>query len=60
VDACDCCATHVLLWVPHDRLKLSTKARRLLVDPLHECWVSAASAWEIAIRASIGKLKCGR
>ena len=43
-----------------DSPRLSTKARALLSDAHNECWVSAVSAWEIAIKVSIGKLSLGR
>ena len=28
-----------------------------MTDPANECWVSAVSVWEIAIKVGIGKLK---
>ncbi len=49
--------THVLLWVLSDSPKLSRGVRSLLSAPANTCWVSAASAWEIAIKASLGKLR---
>jgi PIN domain nuclease of toxin-antitoxin system len=48
--------TRVLIWALEGSAKLSQKARKLLSDPENEHWVSAASVWEIAIKASIGKL----
>ena len=48
--------THILIWALEGSAQLSTKARDLLRDPMHEHWVSAASVWEIAIKSSIGKL----
>jgi len=48
--------THVVLWVLEDSPRLSPAVRTLLTDPANECWVSAVSAWEIAIKVSIGKL----
>jgi PIN domain nuclease of toxin-antitoxin system len=36
--------------------RLSDRSRRLLRDPGHEILLSAASAWEIAIKCAIGKL----
>ena len=47
--------THVLLWYlgEHSRLDRKTHA---LVDR-SEAWVSAVSIWEVAIKASAGKLK---
>jgi PIN domain nuclease of toxin-antitoxin system len=52
--------THILIWALEDSAKLSTKARELLRDPEHEHWVSAASIWEIAIKAAIRKLTLSR
>jgi PIN domain nuclease of toxin-antitoxin system len=52
--------THVLLWVLEDSPRLSATARTLLADPRNECWVSAVSAWEVAIKVSLGKLSLGR
>jgi len=49
--------THVLLWVLEDSPRLSPAARNLVTDPANECWVSAVSVWEIAIKVGIGKLK---
>jgi len=49
--------THVLLWVLEDSPRLSPAARTLVTDSANECWVSAVSVWEIAIKVAIGKLK---
>ena len=38
-----------------DRLNLG--ARKLLSDPSHELFFSSASAWEIALKAALGKLQ---
>ncbi len=48
--------THVLLWALEDHPRLGPAARSLLADPANEFWVSAASAWEIAIKVFLGKL----
>ena len=48
--------THVLLWLRGDPGRLSTETRRRLADPALRLYVSAASAWEIAIKQSLGKL----
>ena len=47
--------THLLLWALGSPLKLSADTRKL-VDT-SEVYVSAASIWEISIKAAIGKLK---
>ncbi|MFY9975106.1 MAG: type II toxin-antitoxin system VapC family toxin [Chromatiaceae bacterium] len=49
--------THVLLWWVEDSEQLSPEARRLIADEQNECYVSFVSAWEMAIKAAIGKLK---
>ena len=51
--------THVVLWALADSPRLSVRARELLADPANECWVSAASVWEIAIKVVIGKHQLG-
>jgi PIN domain nuclease of toxin-antitoxin system len=48
--------THVLIWALEGSTKLSKRSRDLLADPENEHWVSAASVWEIAIKAALGKL----
>jgi PIN domain nuclease of toxin-antitoxin system len=47
--------TCVLLWWRTDDAKLTSAARRV-IDEAAEVFVSAASAWEIAIKVGIGKL----
>lgn len=46
--------THLYLWAVSTPSKLSTVARKLIDEA--EVFVSAASIWEIAIKAGIGKL----
>ena len=48
--------THALLWWLTDDPILSTPARDALADPAQDLFVSAASAWEIAIKSNMGKL----
>lgn len=47
--------THLLLWALGSPLKLSANTRKL-VDT-SEVYVSAASIWEISIKAALGKIK---
>jgi hypothetical protein len=48
--------THVLLWWLADHPSLSTGARAAIAaEP--DVYVSAASAWEIAIKRALGKLE---
>lgn len=46
--------THLLLWALSAPRKLSTRARQLIEKS--EVYVSAASIWEISIKAALGKL----
>jgi PIN domain nuclease of toxin-antitoxin system len=52
--------THVVLWALEDNPRLGSAARTLLADPANEFWVSAASAWELAIKVALGKLALRR
>lgn len=47
--------THILLWWLSDDAKLSPAARSRILNA-KEVFVSSASIWEAAIKASIGKL----
>jgi PIN domain nuclease of toxin-antitoxin system len=47
--------THALLWWLADE-GLSTQARDAIADPANLVAVSAASAWEISIKKTLGKL----
>jgi PIN domain nuclease of toxin-antitoxin system len=48
--------THALLWWATLHPALSAKAKRAIANEASEVYVSAASAWEIAIKTRIGKL----
>ena len=48
--------THVLLWALSSPEKLSPATASALAHPANEVFVSAASAWEIAIKQSLKKL----
>jgi len=48
--------THAFLWWLSDDRKLSTAARDAIRDPHAIVHVSAASIWEIAIKAKLGRL----
>lgn len=48
--------THVWLWLQTDPDRLGTSARELVEDRSVELLLSAASAWEIAIKCRLGKL----
>ena len=47
--------THTLVWWLEGREKLSRVARKVLEDPSSAVFVSAATAWELAIKEHIGK-----
>lgn len=48
--------THALLWWLADDRRLSKAARQAIADPTTIVYVSAATAWEIAIKRALGKL----
>lgn len=48
--------THALLWYTLNDPQLSATAQALILDAKNEVLMSPASYWEIAIKASIGKL----
>lgn len=48
--------THALIWWVEGDSRISDKLRRRLGDADEDVFVSAASAWEIATKARIGKL----
>lgn len=47
--------THVALWAVVDSLRLSAKAREMILAPANEVYVSAASVWEISIKFTLGR-----
>lgn len=49
--------THVLLWAVDDDPSLSQAARAAITDGHNIVFVSAATAWEIAIKKALGKLQ---
>ena len=51
--------THALLWWVGDAAKLSRRARELIERQDSSVLVSAATAWEIAIKSAAGKLDAG-
>lgn len=48
--------THALLWWLDGDRQLSRRARGLIASESQQVFVSAASAWEIATKARLGKL----
>lgn len=49
--------TAVWLWSVFEPERLSPKAQEIFADRAQEVWLSAASAWEIAIKFASGKLQ---
>jgi PIN domain nuclease of toxin-antitoxin system len=48
--------THTFLWFVMGSANLSDNARSLIENPANEMLLSIASLWEIAIKASLGKV----
>ena len=48
--------THTFLWWNLDDSQLSERAREIISDGKNDIYISAASAWEIAIKAAKGRL----
>lgn len=49
--------THALLWALEDSPDLSLAARGIILSLQNEVLVSSVSAWEIAVKAALGKLE---
>ena len=49
--------THVFLWWITDDPRLSVRAREVISEGRNELFFRAASGWEIAIKAGIGRLE---
>jgi len=49
--------THVVLWALSEPARLGTEARALLGRASVDVAVSAATVWEVAIKAGLGKLR---
>lgn len=47
--------TQLILWAAGQTERLSPRAKRLINDPRNELLFSAASLWEITIKASLGR-----
>ena len=48
--------THALLWALATPARLPARTASAIRDPANAVFVSAASVWEIAIKAALGKL----
>lgn len=49
--------SHALLWALHAPERLRAEARELIRDPERAVYFSAASAWELELKAARGKLE---
>jgi PIN domain nuclease of toxin-antitoxin system len=49
--------THAFLWWISDDRRLSYRAREIIGDGRNELYFSAASGWEISIKAGLGRLE---
>ncbi len=49
--------THVFLWAATGDARLSAHAREIMADPANDLLLSAASAFEIAVKAARGRLE---
>lgn len=49
--------THATLWWLDDHPRLSAAVRQAISDSSNECWLSAASVFEIETKHRIGKLR---
>ena len=49
--------TVILLWSVNEPEKLNDRALQVLQNGREELFLSAASAWEIAIKSAVGRLK---
>ena len=49
--------THVLIWARTDPSRLSEAVREAMTDPAHRKIISVVSLTEVAIKASIGKIR---
>jgi PIN domain nuclease of toxin-antitoxin system len=48
--------THVFVWWITDDPRLSEQARNIISNSEHRLFFSAASGWELAIKAGLGKI----
>jgi PIN domain nuclease of toxin-antitoxin system len=51
---------HALLWCIEDTGRLSRRAARVLADGRNRQFVSVATIWELAVKASLGRLRLSR
>lgn len=49
--------THILLWWLADEMRIPEKHREIIRDGRNQVLVSTASAWEVAIKQRLGRLR---
>ena len=49
--------THTFIWSSISPQKLSTTAKKLIIDQNHNLFLSFASIWEMQIKLKLGKLR---
>ena len=49
--------TCTFLWIITDDPALSVRARELVTDPSQRVFLSGVSAWEIAVKSALGRLR---
>jgi PIN domain nuclease of toxin-antitoxin system len=49
--------THTFLWWVVDNPQLPKSARKIIADGKNEVFLSAASCWEVVIKAQLGKIE---
>ena len=49
--------THAFLWFVLDDKRISTEAKSIIEDSKNKIYFSAASAWEMAIKTKLARLK---
>jgi PIN domain nuclease of toxin-antitoxin system len=49
--------THTFLWWVTDDERLSRRARRVIAQGSNEIFFSAASAWEMSIKSTLGRIE---
>jgi PIN domain nuclease of toxin-antitoxin system len=52
--------THTFLWWVSDAPEFKSTTKRAIANNKNECYLSVASCWEMAIKASIGKLRLAK
>ncbi len=52
--------THTIIWFFESDPGLSKEAKRLIMDPMNQNFVSVTSIWEMVIKEQIGKLSLSK